>query len=72
MSDEPKNLILVKLDQVLAKVDAMEDRLHGELVQVKARLTAVEKQLLNMQEAIAAQWENFDRHEERIRRLEKQ
>lgn len=71
MSDEkPKDLVLVKLDRVLARLDEVESRMHNDMQQIKIRLSALEKQVANMGEAVAAQWENFDRHEERLYRLE--
>lgn len=66
MENEPKDIVLVKLDKALSKLD----NLHGELVQIKARVTAIEKQLLNMGEAANAQWDTLDRYEERLLKLE--
>lgn len=73
MSDtppEPKNLVLVKLDQVLARIDQAETRLHSELVQVKVRLTAVEGQVRTLIESTQEQWKVIDGYEERLRALE--
>jgi hypothetical protein len=71
--NEPKDLVLFKLDKVLAKLDTV----HEDIVQLKARQSAVEKELAllrstvsSMGESVAAQWENFDNHAERIHKLE--
>jgi peptidoglycan hydrolase CwlO-like protein len=70
MSDaqEPKNLVLVKLDQVLTRLD----NLHDDMRQIKARMTALEKQMQTTSESVVAQWDTFDKHEDRIRQLENQ
>jgi predicted nucleic acid-binding Zn-ribbon protein len=75
--DEPKDIVLVRLDKVLgelgamgAKVDAMHSDLHADMQQIKSRLSALEKQVANQGEAVAAQWENFDKHDERLFKLE--
>jgi predicted nucleic acid-binding Zn-ribbon protein len=75
--DEPKDIVLVRLDKVLgelgamrAKVDAMHSDLHADMQQIKSRLSALEKQVANQGEAVAAQWENFDNHAERLYKLE--
>jgi peptidoglycan hydrolase CwlO-like protein len=70
MSDaqEPKNLVLVKLDQVLTRLD----NLHDDMRQIKARMTALEKQMQTTSESVVAQWDTFDKHEDRIRTLENQ
>jgi septal ring factor EnvC (AmiA/AmiB activator) len=70
MSEEPKDLVLVRLDKVLSEMQAFRAEAHNDMLQVKARLTAVEKQLANQGESIAAQWEHFDKLEERLRNLE--
>jgi peptidoglycan hydrolase CwlO-like protein len=68
MSDpqEPKNLVLVKLDQVLARLD----NLHEDMRQIKARMTALEKQMQVTGESVVAQWDTFDKHGERLTKLE--
>lgn len=72
MSDpqEPKNLVLIKLDQVMAKLEQMHDNLHDDMRQIKARMTALEKQMAITNESVVAQWDTFDKHEDRIRKLE--
>jgi uncharacterized coiled-coil protein SlyX len=57
----------------MAKLDLM----HGDMQQVKLRLSGVEKEVAalkstvaNLSEAVAAQWENFDNHAERLYKLE--
>lgn len=69
---EPKNLILVKLDQVLERMDHMEARLYVELFQTKLRLSAVEQQVAKLHEAIVQQWANQDRYSEELRKHEEQ
>lgn len=65
--NEPQdNLVLVRLGQVLTKLD----QLHDDMQQVKMRLSAVERQVANLGEAVAAQWENFDKINERVYKLE--
>lgn len=81
MSDpqEPKNLVLVKLDQVLERINQIDGRLYAEMFQVKLRLSAVERQVASLHEAVVQQWASLDTHshdlrdfDERLRKLEKQ
>jgi polyhydroxyalkanoate synthesis regulator phasin len=69
MTDEP-NIVLVRLDKVLSEMQAMRAEAHADMMQVKARLSALEKQVANLGESVAAQWEHFDRLEERVRKIE--
>jgi uncharacterized protein YoxC len=64
--DEQPNIVLVKLDKVLAQLSL----LHDDMQQVKGRLSALERQVANLGEAVAAQWDNFDKHAERLFKLE--
>jgi peptidoglycan hydrolase CwlO-like protein len=81
MSDpqEPKNLVLERLNQVMAEVQAMRaenkqmhENLHDDMRQIKARMTALEKQMAITNESVVAQWDTFDKHENRLRSLETQ
>ncbi|SAL05487.1 hypothetical protein AWB81_07182 [Caballeronia arationis] len=65
---DEQDIVFVKLDKVLAKLDLM----HDEMQQAKGRLAGVEKRVASLVsliagqgEAIAAQWDNFDRTAER-------
>lgn len=68
MSDpqEPKNLVLVKLDQVLTQLGL----LHDDMRQVKTRMSALERQMQVTSESVVAQWDTFDNHADRLAKLE--
>jgi hypothetical protein len=68
--DEPKDLVLEQLRAMRSEFAVFRAENHTEFQQVKARLTAIERQLNNLGEAVAAQWESVDNHAERLYRLE--
>jgi capsule polysaccharide export protein KpsE/RkpR len=77
MENEPKDIVLVKLDKVLAEMQAFRSETHADMMQLKARQSAVEKELALLRstvssigESVAAQWEHYDKHDERLRQLE--
>jgi uncharacterized coiled-coil protein SlyX len=69
-TQEPKNLVLVKLDQVLDRIDHLEGKLYVELFQMKTRLSAVEQQVASLHAAVVQQWATMDQHDETQNKLE--
>lgn len=77
MTDEPKDLVLVRLGQVMAALDfqrdymkKMHEELHEDMKQLKFRMSSLEKQMATTSESVVAQWQTFDKHEERMRQFE--
>lgn len=68
--NEPKDLVLFKLDKVLTRLDEVETSLHNDMQQVKDRLSLVEKQVAHLGVTIASQWQVFNNHSDRMYKLE--
>jgi phage shock protein A len=70
LTDTPEDLVQAEVDKLVAEIEEMETTLHTDMQQVKGRLSALEKQVAHLGTSVAAQWESFDDHAERLYKLE--